>query len=119
MLKKSVNKNEIAKFLNTIKPQKWYNHAKVIGMALMSHKDPEKRQIIKEKLDMKYSDKKLHYSSEYEKYLKKQLEKQGFIVNNETIINSIENALTDKRTGKLNQHGSELILDLRNKLKDY
>ena len=108
------NKFEISKFLYKIKPKKWDFHAKTIGMSLLTFEDPSKRVKIKEELDKKYSDKKLHYSMEYQNFLRILCEKHGYKVEKKNIINAIEKALGDKRmkVNKLNNDGIELIKEL-------
>lgn len=112
------NKFQIAKFLYIIKPKKWDFRMKIIGTALLSLSDPNKRFIIKKTLDLSYPDKKVHYSKAYADLLKTLCEKQGFLVNNETIFIAINNALADKRrtTNSLNIYGLKLIEELRQKL---
>lgn len=112
------NKFEISKFLYKVKPKKWDFHAKTIGMSLLTLEDPLKRVKIKKELDKKYPDKKVHYSIEYENFLRKLCEKHGYKVDKKNIINAIEIGLSDKRmkTDKLNKYGKELIKDLAKKL---
>ena len=114
------NKFEISKFLYKIKPKKWDFHAKIIGMSLLTLEDPLKRREIKKELDNKYPDKKLHYSIEYENFLRKLCENHGYKVDKKNIINAIEKALSDKRRkkDKLNFQGREVIKELEKILND-
>ena len=114
------NKFEISKFLHKVKPKKWEFHAKTIGMGLLTLEDPFKRREIKKELDNKYPDKKLHYSIEYENYLRKLCEKHGYKIDKKNIINAIEKALSDKKKkkDKLNFQGREVIKELDKILND-
>jgi len=91
------NKSQVAKFLNIIKPKKWEYRAEIIGIALISLKDQEKRGKIEQSLFKKYPDKKTHYSRKYKKYLKNLCEKNGYLINRNTIKNAIRYSLHDKR----------------------
>ncbi len=112
------NKFEISKFLYNVKPKKWDFHAKTIGMSLLTFEDPLKRAKIKKELDKKYPDKKIHYSIEYENFLRNLCEKHGYKVDKKNIINAIEKALRDKRRklDQLNNYGKEVIKELEKKL---
>lgn len=113
------DRSYIAEFLYRIKPKKWENHSRIIGMALQTHNYPEKRTIIKNRIDQKYPDKKLHFNEEYENTLKNLCEEQGIMLNNESIIKAIKKALTDKRKefGKLNSYAKGVIRELEYKFK--
>lgn len=113
------NRFYIPKFLYKVKPKKWDNHSKIIGMALLTHEDPKKRTIIKNNLDRMYPDKKVHYNEEFENNLRKLCKENGIIVNNKTVAEAIEKALTDKRKGfdKSNPYRDRVIRELDNKFK--
>ncbi|KKN35858.1 hypothetical protein LCGC14_0779470 [marine sediment metagenome] len=69
-------------------------------------------------MDKKYPDRKSHFSKEYELYFRNLCKKNGLLINNETIITSIEYALADKRKGfnTFNTYLKKVIKDLRKKL---
>ncbi|MFX1499938.1 MAG: LAGLIDADG family homing endonuclease [Promethearchaeota archaeon] len=91
------NKSDISKFINTINPKKWEFRAETLGIALISHQDPVKRKSIQKELNNLYSDKKIHYTSEYKEKLRSLCQKYGYEINKDTIKNSIKNSLHDKR----------------------
>ncbi len=91
------DKSQITKFINTIQPKKWEYRAETLGLALLSHKDPAKRELIQRELKILYPDKKIHYTTEYEENLKNLCQKYGYEVNKEAIIESIKFSLHDKR----------------------
>lgn len=91
------DKSQITKFINTIQPKKWVYRAETLGLALLSHKDPAKRELIQRELNILYPDKKIHYTSEYKEILKNLCQKHGYEVNKEAIIESMKFSLHDKR----------------------
>ena len=112
------NKFDISKFLNIIKPKKWFNHSTTLGMILLTFQFPEKRKKIKKILDNKYTDRKIHYSKEYSDLLRNLMIERGITVNPITLTEAIKIALSDKRKIiQLNHHGVQLIKDLQNILR--
>ena len=112
------NKFEVTKFLYVVKPKKWDYNARNIGMVLLTFSDPTKREAIKKNLDMKYLDKKIHYTEEYANFLKSLCESQGYVVCNDNIIRAIKIALENKTKtrNRLNTYGLKLIEELKEKL---
>lgn len=108
------NKFEISKFLYQVRPKKWDFHAKVIGLALLLFNNSKTRINIKNDLFKQFHDKKIHFSREYEAFLTNLCEKCHLYVSKQNIINSIKNALSDKRRriNKLNFYGLNVIKDL-------
>ena len=54
-------------------------------MSLITLDDPLKRAKIKKELDKRYPDKKIHYSSDYENFLRNLCEKHGYTVDKKTL----------------------------------
>ena len=108
------NKYEISKFLYQVRPKKWDFRTKLIGLALLLFNNSKTRIKIKNELYKQFHDKKIHFSREYETFLTNLCEKCHLCVNKQNIINSIKNALSDKRRrkNKLNFYGINVIKDL-------
>ncbi len=110
-------KSGVSKFLDIIKPKRWEYRAETIGLTLTSLKDPQKRKAIENELNNIYPDKKVHYMDEFKDLLKHLCENQGYNTNKESIIKAIEEALTNKNTGKLSIHGKNVIDDLKYRMQ--
>jgi len=108
-------KSGVSKFLDIIKPMRWEYRADLLGLTLVSLKNPEKREAIERDLYKAYPDKHVHYNDEYKELLKDLCKKEGYSVSNESIVRSIEDALTNKNTRELTVHGKRVIDDLKQK----
>jgi len=111
-------KFEVSKFIDIVKPQKWEDRAELLGLTLVSLRDPQKRKNIERKLIKLYPDERTHYTEEYKNILKNLCKKQGYKVNNASVIQAIKNSLTNKHKNQINIQGEKLINDLKKRWRE-
>lgn len=91
------SKQHVKNFIKIIKPMKWKYRYNIIGLTLIALKNSAKWNRIKVRLNLKYPDGKTHWNTEYENYLKKLCEEEGYKVNSSTIKKAIDDAFEYKR----------------------
>ncbi|TKJ26926.1 MAG: hypothetical protein CEE42_03660 [Promethearchaeota archaeon Loki_b31] len=93
-------KNHIRKFIEIIKPKKWIYRRNYIGIILISLSNEIKsKKVFADVNDyMIKNDKKvLLYSKEFEQFILKTCLKYGYLINDSTIENAIQDSLTFKQ----------------------
>ena len=108
-------KFEVSKFIDIVKPQKWNDRADLLGLKLISLEDPQKRKNIERELKKYYPDERTHNTEEYKNLLKNLCKKQGCNVNKPSIIQSIEDAFTNKHRNQISIQGKKVVDDLKQK----
>jgi len=110
-------KSEVSKFIDLVKPEKWKDRADLLGLKLISLEDPQKRKEIEKELINIYPDGRSHYTDDYKSLCKNLCKKQGYDINNQSIIQAIEDSLTNKNEKQISIQGKKVIDELKQRWK--
>lgn len=91
-------KDQVKKFINAIKPEKWKLRFNYIGTILISLSNDSKRKKIEYEVKKAFLDIQIQYSKEYEEFLVNSCKKYGYLIDNNTIEQVINSAFEYKKT---------------------